>query len=659
LLFTKLFGQEWIPIRFYEGAAYSSLKWESIEGLTETMYDQIGRTHVGVSRYFPDKWPYRPLTFTKSVPFYGTGENRELNLPAGSAAYTFDDYHMVVRRNKDANLAAAIQFASQLPVDQGTWSVTIDGNDLLCKYLPSYDWTHKDSVAGNTANEAKAIALNRGQQLIPNLIEGGVAVEKRMACTVNMAYSAPTTPIVKTLNEEEQAAMIDSRREAYESILHQVSGSQVNSLRTVLELKDAPGTVKSVGAFLKTVAAVCSMLKKSSAKAGGLPSAASLTIAQLAAVHLWYQFGVKPSVKDVQTYLTLIGKSPLGVITPDDDAILTTGQSVRAAYSIDNRVGSTRLDNRVERQQLTYTGSWILDGEDESIALTQFAINNGGMSEPTPSIPNGGWWHHSGTLFGRALKPGWRQMPDWFVELVDQANGGSFEDIVIGRPTKGDIAMYFNPPVQTAWKLLALSWLADWAWNASNVLLRIERATRKVYCELEESWVTDTWEYRPIRWSVCPVVGTPLLTQGNSELVVVPFWQGSPLYNIQGQYLPVIRIQNGAVTKPRVTATQAVSFNYLAQTPPTSIWRAVSRYQIPLPPVRIPSMFEGELDAWRIGILCALSIVNLKSMSLALKQVNWSVAKCCGMWKQDRGVNYHLLYLAVAGVIAAKEFTHE
>lgn len=659
-LFSRYFGSEGNTLfAFYRGAAYHRTEYADSGAITATMTDKVGRSSEGMSRFFPDAWPYRSLTLTRPRPTRGSVATDVM--PSASAAHSFNSYYATVKPIVAANVETAVRISQTWPADQGRWEVRVSGNDLIVEYKAYCDWVRKDLVAGNTVSEARAIAQLRGDALKPNLIKGGIAVVRELDCVVNPNYDAtPPSAGVKSLSNEEEAALIDARREAYESMIHGISGTKVNVLRSIMELKDVPGTVTSVGDFLKTACAVSSIMRRKKLTGLGKTGLATeLTLAQLAGIHLWYQFGVKPSRQDAELFLKHLGELPLAQLAKAEEPVLTTGQTVRSAYSIDNRVLSTRLENRVRVQTIKQGPYSIILRENEKRPLTLYALQNGATSLPNPSLPKGNSWHHSGVLFGRALKPDWENMPSWFTDLFAASGvdgSGGFGDVVLRPPQKGSLWLYFNPPVKSAWNIMGYSWLADWAWNASRVLTRLERTAQPLQLKLEEHWAVDTWELRPERWSMLPVVEEPVLQQTNDVIYVGAEWATSSSYNIQGQVLPRIRMINAAVTTPRATVTNTVHLNYLCQTPPTSVWRCVGRYRIPKPPVRIPEWFEGKLDEWRIGILCALSVSRLTGMSSALRKAKWSVARCATMWRRSPEFDSRVLWLAIVGIVAAKEF---
>ena len=649
-------GSTNVPATFYQGPAVTLPPTRaSITGMTDTLVDQIGRPDASsVSRYFPDAWPYRPMTFTGLEDYKGSAGVEGLLPGAASPAHTYTDWYATIATNYPYNLD---YLTSRIPAvyAERNCDATFEhqANDILVRMIskvsPSQDYFA-------TSQEALAYGNQMLELFAANLVEGAIQVDGRLCCCVVGQYSDTPQAVVKSLSAKEQAALLDARRLAYESMIHQTSGQQMNLLRSVLELKDVPQTVESVGSFLMTASAVSSILR-SNPKQLVSSSAAELTLEQLAAIHLWYQFGVKPTVSDVKSFMVQIGSSPIAKLAKSDEGLLIAGQTVRSSYGIDHLVGERRIDNSllVDEINASFTGTTITDTAPSWVnGFSNRALKYCTCKQP---LPRGRDWVHKGLLFGRALKPGWEFMPDWFRDLYWDMDG--FSNQILGHPTKDEIALYFNPPIKSLWNISAFSWLADWAWNASRALDRIERMSRKVYVSFEEIWAQDTWTCTPVRWSAVPVIEKPSVV---ADLALQPTVEVQAIWVGLGRYVyrPMLRFGRAGISSVSANVKVRGKLVYALQTPPSSRWKNVSRLRIPTPPVRLPSMFEGTLDAWRIGILCALSTQRLVGMSKALRKANWSMAKCASMWRQEKKVvNLHLLSLAVAGVLAAKEFTHE
>jgi hypothetical protein len=516
-------------------------------------------------------------------------------------------------------------------------------------------WGSDKSLTYMTAAEAVVSASQLISDLLPNLVEGGWRESRKLCCVSRPDYgAAPEAKSRKTLSIKEEALLSDARRSAYESMLHQPGHTQMNVMRSVLELKDTPETLGIFGDLLKTATAV-QQVERTVKWRKSIPGLqefkwASLTLGQLAAIHLWAQFGVKPTVSDVNKFLKQLHDKPLAIVTPAESALLVTGKTVRSAYSIDTGVGEAKLENFVQTEIQQRTS--ILYHNSSSFAPVIQAIKN---YQCALLLPEGSEWRHQGTLFARALKPDWTMMPDWFIELCGTE---AFEGEELVLPTKDEIGLYFNPPVLSAFQLMAYSWLSDWAWNASQVLKSIERASRRVVVGFEEMWARDTWTWSPRRWSVIPIVAHPQIRLlGNTVITGVPAAEYTFFPGIGFRYVPCMNMSNVYATPPALSVTTRIAYNFVLQVPPTTLWADVTRAQIPLPPIRLPSLFEGTLDAWRIGILGALSIVRLQALSKALKKANWSVAKMAVMWRRPPGFKYRELALIIPAVLAAKEFT--
>jgi len=624
-------------------------------GFVQTLTDQIGSPDpASLSRYFPDKRPYRPMTFTGPRDYTGTGPSKpgEPSAPAASAAHTVRTWTFEPIDTSVANLAYLDRtFASWKSGHKysygGTRSQQVD-------YVEVQFWGWDGEYQTSDPSIATSIAASLGAAALPNLIKSGWVKRTHDVCVLRQNYGAYPVAGVKSLSPTEQASLLDSRRVAYESMVSQSGGTQMNVLRSVLELKDLPETAMPLGSFLKTATAVNYLKHMKHLNASQIKRLSSLTLGQLAAIHLWYQFGVKPTVQDAERVLASLSSTAVANITASDAGLLSTGQTVRSAYSIDTGVGEKRLDNLFVCDDQTYVKTYSAG------VLINPVLDAMKAFRTTVALPEGNEWRHNGLLFARALKPNWDRMPDWFVTLYG-ADGSGWEGYELARPSKDELALYFNPPLKSIWNILGYSWLSDWAFNVSQLLTRVERAmSSMVVCSFEEMWAIDRWVYAPRKWSVIPIYQEPSVKTTEVAPYVVPSSGYSFFPGVGWKYFPVIRFYSACTPPQPLTATVRGRYNFVLQTPPTSQWENVSRGQIPIPPIRLPHWFEGKLDAWRIGILCALSVVRLQSMSSALRKANWSIAKCIAMWHAPKTeINYRMLALAVSGVLAAKEFTHE